>query len=109
MAWNWRELQDMLLSSPAFAVFFCGHDHVGGYAEIDGRHFITLEAMLEGAGRRLLALQHIFCRCPSSEFHIAVVTAPEDGNAFAFVEVDGSALRIDGRGTAVTSRSLKLG
>lgn len=29
--------------------FFAGHDHVGGYADIDGRHFVTLEAMLEGA------------------------------------------------------------
>lgn len=49
MAWNCRELQGVLLGSPAFAVFFCGHDHMGGYAEINGRHFITLEAMLEGA------------------------------------------------------------
>ncbi len=37
-----------MLGSAAFAVYFAGHDHCGGYAEIDGRHFITLEAMLEG-------------------------------------------------------------
>ncbi len=44
----------------------------------------------------------------SSDDASAVLAAPEGGNAYAFVEVVGSAVRIDGRGTAVTSRSLKL-
>ena len=50
LAWNWREILATLVASPAFAVFFCGHDHVGGYRAI-GRnlHFVTLEALLEGA------------------------------------------------------------
>lgn len=49
MAWNWRDIQSTLLASKAFAAFFAGHDHEGGYSDIDGRHFVTLEAMLEGA------------------------------------------------------------
>jgi hypothetical protein len=48
MAWNWREIQSILLASKAFQALFAGHDHEGGYAEIDGRHFVTLKAMLEG-------------------------------------------------------------
>ena len=38
------------MASPAFAIFFCGHDHVGGYRAIgQNLHFVTLEALLEGA------------------------------------------------------------
>ncbi len=49
LAWNWRDILATLVASPAFAVFFCGHDHVGGYRDV-GRslHFVTLEALLEG-------------------------------------------------------------
>jgi hypothetical protein len=59
MAWNWRELQSVLLASKAFMALFAGHDHEGGYAEIDGRHFVTLEAMLEGVATSVPQL----CRC----------------------------------------------
>ena len=48
MAWNWQEMHAMLMASPVFAAFFCGHDHMGGYREDRNKHFITLEAMLEG-------------------------------------------------------------
>lgn len=81
MAWNWRDIQSTLLSRKAFVAFFAGHDHVGGYADIDGRHFVTLEAMLE---------------------------APDGGNSYGIVEVDKIAIHIDGLGTAVTNRTLKL-
>ena len=49
LAWNWREILATLVASPSFAVFFCGHDHVGGYRAIGTNlHFVTLEALLEG-------------------------------------------------------------
>ena len=80
MAWNWRAIQPVLLSSPAFVAFFAGHDHMGGYCCIDGRHFVTLEAMLE---------------------------APLGGNAYAFVSCRNGQLHIHGRGS-VTSRTLRL-
>lgn len=51
MAWNWPDVHAALMKSPAFAVFLCGHDHTGGYKEDQGRHFVTVEAMLEGAAR----------------------------------------------------------
>lgn len=50
MAWNWRELHAALMASPAFAVFLCGHDHMGGYRQDGDKHFVTVEAMLEGVG-----------------------------------------------------------
>lgn len=78
MAWNHEAIKEVLLASPSFVAFFAGHDHMGGYSCIDGRHFVTLEAMLE---------------------------APEGGNAFAFVSCGNGRLQIDGQGS-VTSRTL---
>lgn len=80
MAWNWREVLAVLLASPAFKLALAGHDHVGGYAAIEGRHFITLEALLE---------------------------APPAGNAYGVVHVHPGRLVLEGHGT-VTSRELPL-
>mmetsp|Transcript_14247 Transcript_14247/g.43033 ORF Transcript_14247/g.43033 Transcript_14247/m.43033 type:complete len:217 (-) Transcript_14247:394-1044(-) len=80
MAWNWRSIQRVLLASPAFAVFFAGHDHMGGYSCAAARHFVTLEAMLE---------------------------APVGSNAYAIVTCRDTDIQIDGRGS-VTSRTLQL-
>lgn len=79
-AWNSRDIQAALLGSPAFRLFLAGHDHMGGYACIDGRHFVTLEALVE---------------------------APQGGNSYAVVEVRPHEIRIAGAGT-VTSRSLAV-
>ena len=68
----------VLLGSPAFRLALAGHDHLGGYALIDGRHFVTLEALLE---------------------------APH--NAYAVVNAFPDRLTIVGSGT-VTSRELAM-
>lgn len=68
----------VLLASPAFRAAFAGHDHTGGYALIDGRHFVTVEGLLE---------------------------TPSDGNAYATVDVHADRLVVHGRGS-VTSRQL---
>lgn len=80
MAWNWRKVQEVLLASPAFRAAFAGHDHTGGYACIDGRHFLTVEGLLE---------------------------APSGGTAYAVVHVHADRLVVQGRGT-VTSRHLAV-
>jgi hypothetical protein len=49
----------VLLGSPAFRLALAGHDHLGGYAQIDGRHFVTLEALLE-APDNAYAVVHAF-------------------------------------------------
>lgn len=76
-AWNWPAIQQVLLASPAFRLFLAGHDHMGGYACIDGRHFITLEALLE---------------------------APEGGNAYGVVEVRPSEIVVAGTGRMISRR-----
>ncbi len=48
MAWNWVELQQLLLVSPCVRLVLSGHDHMGGYAQHGHVHFVTVEAMLEG-------------------------------------------------------------
>ena len=70
----------VLLASPAFVLALAGHDHLGGYSVIDGRHFVTLEALLE---------------------------APAGGNAWAVLSVYADRLELAGRGS-VTSRSLPV-
>lgn len=85
MAWNWREIKNALLQSSSFRLFLAGHDHVGGYAAIQGadgrpRHFITLEAMLE---------------------------APTDSNAYGIAQFFEDIIELQGFGT-VTSRQLDV-
>lgn len=70
----------VLLASPAFRLALAGHDHMGGCACINGRHFVTLEALLE---------------------------APPGSNAFAVLHVFGDRIRIAGSGS-VTSRELAV-
>lgn len=80
LAWNHREIAAELLASPAFRLALAGHDHLGGYSCIDGRHFVTLEALLE---------------------------APPGSNAYAVAIVLSDRICIEGRGAA-TSRELAV-
>jgi hypothetical protein len=69
-----------LLACPAFRLSLSGHDHTGGWACTDGRHFVTLEALLE---------------------------APPGGTAFAVVHVYNDIICIEGQGS-VTTRQLPV-
>jgi hypothetical protein len=40
---------ELLSSCPGVKLYLAGHDHEGGYAEHAGVHWVTLEAMCEGA------------------------------------------------------------
>ncbi|MEW5297083.1 MAG: hypothetical protein WDW38_005891 [Sanguina aurantia] len=80
LAWNWLEVQAILVSSPAVAIVFAGHDHIGGYSQVGHVHFVTLEAMLE---------------------------APSGSNAYAIATVHEHMIELQGFGTA-TSRQLPL-
>lgn len=80
LAWNHNEILEALLASPAVKLALAGHDHEGGYACVGGKHFITLEALLE---------------------------APADSNAWGVLHVHPDRLVVEGRGT-VTSRELAL-
>jgi hypothetical protein len=73
-------LKQVLLASPAFRLALAGHDHMGGCACIDGRHFVTLEALLE---------------------------APRDGTAYAVLHIYQDRIIIEGHGS-VTSRHLPV-
>jgi len=49
LAWDHAEVLEILVASPAFVAWFNGHDHAGGYAIHEGRHFVTLHGMIENA------------------------------------------------------------
>lgn len=70
----------VLLASPAFRIALAGHDHIGGYACIEGRHFVTVDGLLE---------------------------AKPDSNAFAALHVYSSRAVVAGFGT-VQSRELAV-
>ena len=48
MAWNHKSILELILNSSCARLVLSGHDHMGGYACIQGKHFVTLEALLEG-------------------------------------------------------------
>jgi manganese-dependent ADP-ribose/CDP-alcohol diphosphatase len=47
LAWDFAEAYALITASPASVAYFAGHDHAGGYAQVDGVHFWTLPALLE--------------------------------------------------------------
>jgi len=47
---NAREVRKILESSGKVIAVFSGHDHRGGYRRIEGIHYVTLRAVVEGPG-----------------------------------------------------------
>lgn len=78
--WNADKVSALLKSYPCVKATFSGHYHRGGYVLDEGLHFVTIEALL---------------------------SAPDDENGYATVEVHKTHLEIVGTGS-VTSRKLKL-
>ena len=72
--WDQKDVLAILEHSPAFVAWIAGHDHGGGYAQIAGRHFLTLRGLVE---------------------------AGEGENVYAVVHARADGLVIDGRGQAV--------
>lgn len=48
MAWNWKELHAMMVHAGCVRLALHGHDHEGGYAVVDGIHYVTLPGLVEG-------------------------------------------------------------
>lgn len=49
LAWNFRDIFNILSQSPAVRFFFAGHDHIGGYKsyEPEDQHYITMPGLVE--------------------------------------------------------------
>ena len=47
LLWDHREVLAMLESQPSVVAYMNGHDHRGGYAERNGRHYVTFPGMVE--------------------------------------------------------------
>eukprot|EP00232_Nephroselmis_pyriformis_P019570 CAMPEP_0182880468 /NCGR_PEP_ID=MMETSP0034_2-20130328/16581_1 /TAXON_ID=156128 /ORGANISM="Nephroselmis pyriformis, Strain CCMP717" /LENGTH=308 /DNA_ID=CAMNT_0025013451 /DNA_START=29 /DNA_END=955 /DNA_ORIENTATION=+ len=80
-AWNYGDIAAAIEGSGRVALVLSGHDHLGGYCERAGVHYLTLPAVLE---------------------------APPGGNAFGHVDVFEDRLEIAGSGT-LASMTLPLG
>ncbi|KAL3701177.1 hypothetical protein R1sor_019199 [Riccia sorocarpa] len=80
LMWNHEEVLAMLLASPSVVLYLCGHYHPGGYVRVGNKHFVTLQAILE---------------------------APTDTEAHAFIHVFDNHISIEGHGF-VESRDLPI-
>ncbi|KAL2650474.1 hypothetical protein R1flu_018602 [Riccia fluitans] len=78
LMWNYEEVSSMLLASPSVVLFLCGHYHSGGYLRVGNKHFVTVQAILQ---------------------------APPDTEAHAFIHVFDDYISIEGYGF-VESRHL---
>jgi predicted phosphodiesterase len=45
--WGWEELAGRIARYRHFVAFFNGHNHMGNYGEIGGKHFLNLKGMVE--------------------------------------------------------------
>jgi len=75
MAWNAADIQKAITSSGVVPLVLSGHDHQGGYALIEGTHFVTVRGLVE---------------------------APEGSTAFAIVHVYDDAIQFEGYGVAAS-------
>ncbi|KAK9838821.1 hypothetical protein WJX74_003943 [Apatococcus lobatus] len=80
MAWNHKSILEVILGGACVKLVLSGHDHMGGYACIQGKHFVTLEALLE---------------------------APSGANAFATLDLLPKAIIVTGHGSC-RSRQLAI-
>lgn len=48
MAWNAAVIESIIVESGVVALVMSGHDHVGGYNQINNTHFLTLPGVIEG-------------------------------------------------------------
>lgn len=46
LLWNHQEIAELLVSSPAVKACLSGHYHYGGYAQLNGLHFVVLPAFV---------------------------------------------------------------
>jgi hypothetical protein len=121
MAWNWRELEELVTRSTTVRLVLSGHDHMGGYAVVDKVHFVTLEAVLEGgllpvlcnvrliielflSGGRVSACQG--WKVSATSVSVYLHAAPKDAVAYAVLDVFDDHAVINGFGS-VTSRVLR--
>ncbi len=120
LAWDWQDTCELLLGSRAFVAALAGHSHQGGYACIHGRHFVTLEAILEGGRAWLLAgraqLLLFCCRARALRAVHAErahncrpfpLAAPPKENAYGFLSLFPDRIEIEGHGR-LTTRVLQL-
>ena len=80
-SWTGDELASVCVASPAFVLALSGHDHLGGFVELEGKPFVTVEGLVESDNAT---------------------------NAFGWLSIYDDWIEIDGCGTAVTPRQFSL-
>lgn len=80
-AWNGDEVCAVLRRSGVVALCLAGHDHIGGFSQVEGIAHVTLEAILE---------------------------APVGSNAYGVCRLFADRIEIDGCGTCLSTRTLPL-
>lgn len=58
--WDSQQIIDLLTGFACFRGYFCGHNHVGNFGEVDGRPFVTFKGMVDTPDENTFAVVAIF-------------------------------------------------
>jgi manganese-dependent ADP-ribose/CDP-alcohol diphosphatase len=58
--WNQQELHQILQEFKCCKAYLNGHNHAGGYTQVDGVHYLTLDGMLNTKDQNAYAYAHLF-------------------------------------------------
>ncbi|WP_313615139.1 metallophosphoesterase [Agrobacterium sp.] len=58
--WDAPRILSLLAEHDCFAAWFCGHNHVGNYGEIDGSHFLNFKGMVDTPDENTFAIADVY-------------------------------------------------
>lgn len=58
--WDSARFVELVGASPAVAAYFCGHNHVGDYGAVQGKHFLNFRGMIETESENAYSLVEIY-------------------------------------------------
>ncbi len=58
--WDTPRILSLLADHDCFVAWFCGHNHVGNYGEIDGKHFLNFKGMVDTPDENTFAIADVY-------------------------------------------------
>lgn len=58
--WDSARIVDLLTGFASFRGYFCGHNHVGNFGEVEGRPFVTFKGMVDTPDENAFAIVTVF-------------------------------------------------
>jgi hypothetical protein len=58
--WDTPRILSLLADHDCFVAWFCGHNHIGNYGEIDGKHFLNFKGMVDTPDENTFAIADVY-------------------------------------------------